>query len=142
MQTATAIDLPAVLELLEANKLPTAGVQDHLEHFLLEFTGSDLTACAGLEVHDHAGLLRSVAVADSHRAMGLGSKLVQTILEQARNQKLSSVSLLTETAHDYFPRFGFEITPRESLPESLHASAEFRGACPDSAIAMTLRLET
>jgi amino-acid N-acetyltransferase len=142
MQTATAIDLPAVLELLEANKLPTAGVQDHLEHFLLEFDNEQLIGCAGLEVHDHAGLLRSVAVADSHRAMGLGSKLVQSILEQARNQKLSSVSLLTETAHDYFPRFGFEITPRESLPESLHASAEFRGACPDSAIAMTLRLET
>jgi amino-acid N-acetyltransferase len=141
MQTATAIDLPAVLALLEANKLPTAGVQDHLEHFLLEFTGSDLTACAGLEVHGEAGLLRSVAVADSHRALGLGSKLVQTILEQARNQKLSSVSLLTETAQGYFPRFGFEITPRNALPASLQASAEFRGACPDSAIAMTLNLE-
>jgi amino-acid N-acetyltransferase len=141
MQAATANDLPAVLALLEANKLPTAGVQDHLEHFQLEFTGSDLIACAGLEVHGEAGLLRSVAVASSHRSNGLGSKLVQTILEQARNQKLSRLSLLTTTAQGYFPRFGFQITPRELLPESLCASAEFRGACPDSAIAMTLKLE-
>ena len=141
MRAATANDLPAVLELLEANRLPTAGVQDHLEQFQLEFVADDLVGCAGLEVHGHAGLLRSVAVADSHRSQGLGSKLVQIILEQARKQKLSSLNLLTTTAQDYFPRFGFQITPRENLPESLHASAEFRGACPDSAIAMTVNLE-
>ena len=140
MQTATAADLPAVLELLEDYELPTAGVQEHLEHFLLEFDDERLIACAGLEVHDRAGLLRSVAVAGSYCSQGLGSKLVQTILEQARDQKLSSLSLLTQTAQNYFPRFGFEITPRELLPESLHASAEFRGACPDSAIAMIMKL--
>jgi amino-acid N-acetyltransferase len=141
MRPARGNDLPAVLELLEANKLPTAGVQDHLEQFLLEFEGENLVGCAGLEVHGEAGLLRSVAVASSHRSEGLGSKLVQFILEQARNQKLSSLSLLTETAAEYFPRFGFQITPRAALPDSLQASAEFRGACPDSAIAMTLNLE-
>jgi amino-acid N-acetyltransferase len=141
MRTATANDLPAVLELLKKYELPTAGVNEHLEHFLLAFDNETLIGCAGLEVHKEAGLLRSVAVADSHRSKGLGSKLVRTILEQARKQKLSSISLLTETAHDYFPRFGFEITPRESLPDSLRDSAEFRGACPDSAIAMTVHLE-
>jgi amino-acid N-acetyltransferase len=138
MRPATATDLPAVLELLEANKLPTEGVQNHLEHFLLEFVADDLIACAGLEIHGEAGLLRSVAVAEEHRSQGLGSKLVQTILEQAHKQRLSSLSLLTTTAQHYFPRFGFQTTPRASLPESLNVSAELRGACPDSAIAMTL----
>lgn len=141
MQVATANDLPTVLELLEATRLPTAGVEDHLEHFLLEFANENLIACAGLEVHGEAGLLRSIAVSNSHRSQGLGSKLVQTILEHARKQKLSSLSLLTETAQEYFPRFGFQITTRDALPASLYASAEFRGACPDSAIAMTLKLE-
>ena len=141
MQRATATDLPAVLELLEANQLPTAGVQDHLEHSRLEFAGDELIACAGLEIHGRAGLLRSVAVSEDHRSTGLGKKLVQAILEHAKAHHLSSISLLTETAQDYFPRFGFQITPRASLPESLHASSEFRGACPDSAIAMTLKFE-
>ena len=141
MQRATANDLPAVLELLEANKLPTAGVQDHLKHFLLEFDRAELIACAGLEIHDRAGLLRSVAVSEDHCSTGLGKKLVRAVLEHAKANHLSSISLLTETAQDYFPRFGFQITPRASLPESLHASAEFRGACPDSAIAMTLKFE-
>jgi amino-acid N-acetyltransferase len=141
MQLATANDLPAVLKLLEANKLPTAGVHDHLEHFQLELMGPDLIACAGLEVHGQAGLLRSVAVAEDHRSTGLGRNLVEATLEQAKTIQLSSVSLLTETASNYFVRFGFQITPRETLPASLQASAEFRGACPDSAIAMTIKLK-
>jgi amino-acid N-acetyltransferase len=141
MRQAIATDLPAVLELLEANKLPTAGVKEHLEHFLLEFANENLIGCAGLEIHEHAGLLRSVAVAEPHRSVGLGKTLIQIILEHAKANHLSSVSLLTETAQDYFPCFGFQITPRASLPESLNASAEFRDACPSSAIAMTLKLD-
>jgi amino-acid N-acetyltransferase len=141
MRTATTNDLPAVQQLLEANRLPTAGVQDHLEHYLLVYAGDGLIACAGLELHDRAGLLRSVVVIEQQRSTGLGEKLVRAILEQAKSNHLSSVHLLTETAADYFPRFGFQIVAREALPKSLHASAEFRGACPDSAIAMTLKLE-
>ena len=141
MQAATATDLPAVLELLEANKLPLAGVKDHLEHFWLEFANENLIGCAGLEVHDRAGLLRSIAVDTNHRSQGLGKKLVQAVLEHANANHLSSISLLTETAQDYFPQFGFQISTRDALPKSLHASAEFRGACPDAAIAMTLKFE-
>jgi amino-acid N-acetyltransferase len=141
MRAASATDLPAVLELLEKSNLPTAGVNDHLDQFLLEFTDENLIACAGLEVHGRAGLLRSVAVAEHHRSNGLGTRLVRATLEKANTDRLSSVSLLTETAARYFSRFGFQIAPRASLPEPLRASAEFRGACPDSAIAMTLNLE-
>ena len=141
MQAATATDLPAVLELLAANKLPLAGVKDHLEHFWLEFANENLIGCAGLEVHDRAGLLRSIAVDTNHRSQGLGKKLVQAVLEHANANHLSSISLLTETAQDYFPQFGFQISTRDALPKSLHASAEFRGACPDAAIAMTLKFE-
>ena len=141
MRTATSADLAAVLELLEANKLPLAGVKDHLEHYWLEFANENLIACAGLELHNQAGLLRSVAVSENHRSHQLGTRLVQAVLEYAKANHLSSISLLTQTAQDYFPRFGFQISTRDMLPASLHASAEFRGACPDAAIAMTLKFE-
>jgi amino-acid N-acetyltransferase len=140
MRPATVDDLNAVLGLLETSHLPTAGVQDHLEHFVLEFDGETLIGCAGLEVHDGAGLLRSVAVASDHRSSGLGSRLTDAVLEMAQTQHLSSLSLLTETAQEYFSRFGFERTERRRLPSSLQASREFQGACPDSAVAMTLVL--
>ena len=138
MRPATLPDLPVLLELLESSKLPTVGVKDHFQNFLLEFEDQMLLGCVGLEVYGNTGLLRSVAVNSRARSNGLGSRLVNAILENARNQQLSSVSLLTETAADYFPRFGFKQVTRESLPESLSASEELCGACPDTAVVMML----
>jgi amino-acid N-acetyltransferase len=140
MRAAIPEDLNAVLGLLEASDLPTAGVQDHFEHFMLEFDGERLVGCAGLEVHGQAGLLRSVAVAPDHRSSGLGSRLTDAILGMARAQHLSSLNLLTTTADGYFPRFGFARVERDHLPSSLHASREFQGACSNEAVAMTLAL--
>ncbi len=48
---------------------------------------------------------------------------------------LASV-LLTTTAEDWFPRFGFVRIARDAVPAALHASAELRGACPASAAVM------
>jgi amino-acid N-acetyltransferase len=138
--TATQADLENVLHLLESNRLPKAGVADHIENFSLALEDDVLVACAGLEIYGDAGLLRSVAVHPDYRAQGLGATLTESILDLAEYRGLSSVSLLTETAKDYFPRFGFVEVSRKDLPELLQDSAEFKGACPDSAVAMMLAL--
>ena len=140
MQTARPEDLPAVLALLETSKLPTIGVKDHLQNFLLEVENEILLGCAGLEIYGNAGLLRSVAVNLNKRSNGIGSRLVKTIIENAKTQQFSSISLFTETAQNYFPRFGFKQITRDSLPISLNASEELRGACPDTAVVMMLEL--
>jgi amino-acid N-acetyltransferase len=127
MRNAVPEDLPVILELLESVKLPTTGVKDHIQNFVLE-------------IHGQAGLLRSMVVNPTERSNGIGSRLVNTILERARAQQLFSVSLLTETAQDYFPRFGFKQVTRAELPESLNASEELCGACPDTAVVMMLEL--
>lgn len=62
------------------------------------------------------------------------------MIELAQNKNLTSLSLLTETAPDYFPRFGFVQVQRSELPAALNDSDEFKGACPDTATAMTLKL--
>ena len=138
--TATPSDLENILALLESNHLPKAGVSEHIQDFVLALEDDQVIACAGLEVHGKAGLLRSIAVDAAYRSQGLGAKLTQSILDLAEHKKLSSVSLLTETAQDYFPKFGFVKVSREDLPAPLKASEELKGACPDSAIAMMLRV--
>jgi amino-acid N-acetyltransferase len=97
-------------------------------------------ACGGLEYYGNAALLRSVAVESGHRGRGLGQSLVTGLLAAAANRCIGSVVLLTTTAEDFFPRMGFRAVPRSSLPAAVMASAEFKGACPDSATAMMLRL--
>lgn len=66
--------------------------------------------------------------------------LANFLLALAAERGVDSVSLLTTTAETFFPRFGFEAVPRDVLPRALQSSAEFRGACPDSAIAMIRRI--
>jgi amino-acid N-acetyltransferase len=139
-RNATTNDLEMVLELLETSKLPTAGVKDHIQNFILGFQNNTLLGCAGLEIHGQTGLLRSVAVSTSKRKNGIGSRLVKSILEHSKTQQLSSIFLLTETAENFFPRFGFKQVSRAEIPASLQASEELRGACPDTALVMMLEL--
>jgi len=47
-----------------------------------------------------------------------------------------AIYLLTTTAEQFFPRFGFVAVDRQSMPRSIQGSIEFQSACPASAIAM------
>lgn len=136
---ATSEDWQDIRALLEQCDLPLDGAADHLENFLVAFDGERLVACAGLECHDEAALLRSVAVHPHYRGLGLARTLVAELLSSAVRRNMDSVALLTTTAVDYFPRLGFKIVARNSLPAGVTASAEFKGACPDTATAMLWR---
>jgi amino-acid N-acetyltransferase len=61
-------------------------------------------------------------------------------LEGAEVAGIEELYLLTTTADQYFPRFGFTRTTRSAVPDAVKASAEFQGACPDTAVVMTRRV--
>jgi len=44
--------------------------------------------------------------------------------------------LLTTTAADFFPKFGFEPIARADVPASVQSSIEFTSACPATATVM------
>lgn len=58
----------------------------------------------------------------------------------ARQLGIHEVYLLTETAADYFPRFGFHRIERAAASPAIHSSVEWTSACPASAQAMVLSL--
>jgi amino-acid N-acetyltransferase len=66
----------------------------------------------------------------------LGRDLVESLLERAGTRGVREIYLLTTTAENFFPRFGFARISRDVVAAPVRASEEFRGACPDSAIAM------
>jgi amino-acid N-acetyltransferase len=141
IETAREADLSDVLSLLSASSLPSAGVEEHLEDFLVaRDERSELLGCIGLEVYDDVGLLRSLAVTSGSRGAGLGGALVERLLTEARERGIRTMYLLTTTAERYFPRFGFERLTRAEADPCLLASEELRGACPDTAVLMRLRL--
>lgn len=136
IRAATAAESTAVRDLLRASDLPTDGVPDDLADFLVAMRGAELVGTIGLECYGDSALLRSAAVRRAERGTGIGEALVTSLLARASAKQLRSLVLLTTTAETWFPRFGFERITREEVPSSLHASKEFQGACPASAIVM------
>jgi amino-acid N-acetyltransferase len=139
LRPAQTDDWAAIAQLLQSYSLPLDGVQAHLADFWVAHDAEQaIVGVAGVELYGTSGLLRSVAVAQ--RQQGLGQQLVQHLINTARTSGLHELVLLTETAADYFPRFGFRPIQRQDAPISLHQSAEFQGACPQSAVVMHLAL--
>jgi amino-acid N-acetyltransferase len=133
-------ELPALLALLEASRLPIAGAGEHLDAALAARRDGRLVGSAILEIYGSDALLRSVTVDAGLRGRGLGLRLAEAALALAAERGVDDVFLLTETASEFFPRLGFRAIPRGGLPASLDASEELRGACPASAVAMARRI--
>ena len=140
LRPAVAADWPAIAALLASQALPTAGAQDHLHSFLVAVLQGEVVAVAGAEVHGDVALLRSVAVKSTVQGRGIGRQVVEQVLQEARRRDIAALYLLTETAEDYFSRFGFTRAPRALAPQALRVSAEFNGACAASATLMSLVL--
>jgi amino-acid N-acetyltransferase len=141
IRPARAAELPAVLRLLADAGLPGDGVADHFPHAFLVADGAGaLDGLIGVEVYGDAGLLRSAVVRPERRGTGLGQRLARAAVDWARERGVRHLFLLTTTAEEFFPRIGFERVERTELPDSLGASAELRGACPATAVAMRLPL--
>ena len=137
IRRARSSDLSAVESLLTASDLPTDGVRDNFSGFVVADDDGAIAGAIGLEKYGSVALLRSAVVAPDHRGTGVGRKLVEQLLERAEEAGVDELFLLTTTAEKYFPRFGFTRTTRATVPEAVKASAEFRGACPDTAVVMT-----
>jgi amino-acid N-acetyltransferase len=136
LRAATANDLPAVRHLLVTAGLPVDGVAENFSDFIVAEDESSIAGVIGLERYGTSALLRSAAVSAPSRGTGLGSLLVRRILEHATTRGVRDVYLLTTTAEEYFPRFGFTRATRADVPKPMKVSREFQGACPDSAVVM------
>ena len=95
----------------------------------------------GLEVWKDQGLLRSLAVKKNMRNLGIGSALVQHVVNVSKQLNLKELFLLTEIK-DYYLKFGFSETVREDVEGEVLNSEEFKGACLQSAKAMCMGLTT
>ena len=131
-------DLGEALELLERCDLPREGVAESFGHFVVARQAALLVGLAGLESCGPDALLRSLAVAPSHRGRGLGLELLCKAVDLAPLTGAREVYLLTTTARDFFLRHGFVDCPRDQAPEAVRATWEFRQGCPTTSAFMRL----
>jgi amino-acid N-acetyltransferase len=137
LRPATPADLAAIRALLQRSGLPIVGVDSGaLSQFIVAEDSEALVGVVGLEIYGESALLRSVTVEERWRGTGVGRSLIDAAVARSRERGINELYLLTTTAEHYFPRFGFACIDRGSVPAAVQASAEFQGACPDSAVAM------
>jgi amino-acid N-acetyltransferase len=120
-----APDRPAIEALLRAADLPLPDPSDPEVEFLVGLCDGEVVACAGWEIHDGHGLLRSVAVEPSLRARGIGRRLVRKAVDRLDRLGLTNVTLVTLDADRFFESLGFMPIDRDDVPAPVRSSPEF-----------------
>ena len=101
----------------------------------------NVLACAGLRVlWDDLGEVRSLAVRPEAHGRGLGKKLVERVLDDARELGLGRVIALTREVA-FFERCGFTVAARETMPRKVWTdcvACPRRHACDEVAVEIEL----
>ncbi|MDR3145526.1 MAG: amino-acid N-acetyltransferase [Treponema sp.] len=125
IRTLKIADIPDVLRLMEPlmqqGILIRRGTEDIREkrddYAVFEIDGS-IHACGAL--HDWGegqGEIAAIATDPAYSDMGLGSRIVRFLMEEAREKGFHRVFVLTTRTHDWFEFLGFKECSAESLPE-------------------------
>ena len=128
--------MPAVEDLLTKANLPVEGVKKAIGLFVVAENNGKVVGVAGVERCGDFGLLRSVAVDPAVRNRGVGTAMTEWLIADSEASGIRALYLLTTTAEDYFPSFGFEKMARDSVPAEIKESSEFKDICPSSATVM------
>lgn len=137
IERASRSDIPAVEALLSAAGLPLEGAAEAVAAGgVVARDGDAIVGAAAVERFGDAGLLRSVVIAPEHRRTGLGRRVVTAAEQQARDEGIGELYLLTETAIDWFLRLGYVAVPREVASHAVGESIEFTTVCATSGVPM------
>ena len=146
-----AIERPITLEMsptlaeaasvLTACGLPSDDIEpDFVRHFAVAREGGVPVGLAGVQLLGDTALLRSVAVLPSHRAAGLGGRLVRAAEQHACNAGVREMFLLTNNAQQFFAGRGYLEVPRCNTPVAVQATKQFGSTCCGAATVMRKEL--
>ena len=118
-------DIPSILAIMkpfiESGKLLTrteAQIADSLEDFIVYEIDGGVHACAALHFYDDGQAeIAAVAVDENYAHMGIGPKLMDSLIEQAMEANAKSIFIMTTQTADWFEQLGFEEDVIDSLPE-------------------------
>ena len=140
VEPASSSDLGPIRTLLETAGLPTGDLASASPQFLVFRDAARIVAAGALQRFGSAALLRSLVVAPEQRSRGLGRRMTRELERLAQNTGVVELILLTDTAAQFFERQGYRVIARDTAPEALQQSAEFRSLCPSSAMCMAKSL--
>jgi len=138
VRQASLSDLNAIAAILGNNKLPSEDCHDHIDHFIILEIDGKIAGIGGLEYHGIYALLRSIVIITDKRNRGLGKTIIRKLVDQARDNGVTTLYLLTEDASDYFATSGFTCIDRTDVPLPIRQTRQFSSLCPTTATVMAM----
>jgi len=116
-------------------------IRRNISHFLVHEEKGRLASCVALESYGaDLAEIRSLAVDPEIRGRGIGARMIEFVLAEARRREIARVFAVTH-APQFFLRQGFEATPRQSLTEKIERDCRAcpkRGSCRLTAVVATV----
>ncbi len=98
---------PLALNLIVTDHLRPEGILEPDTKYWGAFLSNMLIGLIGLECEERSGLLRSALVKKQYRGMGIARRLMDTLLQAARDDGLEAVYLFSTEAGAYWMKQGF-----------------------------------
>lgn len=125
-RSATLDDVEALFHLIEdyASKgimLPRSreALARHIGSFVVAEVDGEIVGCGSLfQLGPELVEIRSLGMTENHKGLGIGTKLVDRLIEEARSRNVPKVMALTY-AVDFFRKNGFEVVEKEIFPEKV-----------------------
>ena len=119
-----------------------SSIYEHIRDFwVYEERGEILGCCALQIVWEDLAEIRSLAVREDRKGEGIGRKLVEACLEEARELGIEKVFSLTY-AKDFFEGLGFSVVDKSVLPHKVWGDCVNCAKFPNcDEIAVILRLD-
>ena len=92
-------------------------IATNIRSYVLVYDGKVPIGVGALHIFSpFLGEIRSLAVNKNYQQKGVGKKIVQSLLKEAKALKLKEVLVLTYHK-DFFEKLGFREIPKESIPD-------------------------
>ena len=112
------IELRSVSPAGSTHVLDIAGLKDQSIKFWSLWEDNELVGCGALKfLEKNHGEFKSIRVADNFRKLGIGEKIIDHLIEEAKKLEISKLSIETGAGEFFFParrlfsKFGFKECP-------------------------------
>ena len=93
-------------------------ISARLEDYIVYELDGGVHACAALHFYDDGQAeIAAVAVDENYAHMGIGPKLIDTLIDQAGEGGAESIFIMTTQTADWFEHLGFEEDSLDSIPD-------------------------
>jgi amino-acid N-acetyltransferase len=97
-----------------------AELSENVRDFMVVEDDGKIIGCGALHLYGmHLAEIRSIAILPSAKGIGGGRKLVEALLDEAEQHRVTCVCLFTRIP-EFFGHMGFVVAKREELPDKIY----------------------